>query len=532
MKNFRSMFLCHAHVHRAHRRFFHALLAAFAFSVSGGPMSTVQAETFSVTLGGENGWTALASSEGLTETTGRFALPALGLTPSGDFEGRNRTRENDELYLSFDTPEFQDATERYRVMSSNLRFSTPELARQGTGAALCNTTGEGLVLRGNPGAIFSERGEMPSFTIQFWLYPSVTETGGTVFSWRSSVLTRDVRTHPLLYQSIRAVFEKNRLVWEFSDIWMTESGTPLKVKLEPTAMLVPRQWSLHQVSYDSLAGTLEYRVNGLTEAVVYVTEDGSFRGTPAAAFIGNPADIDIASRYSGLIDEFTITREPLPEMTVSDTRTVSGRYPAEGGAFTSSPIDTGRGTSSLVSADISVIEPEGTESEFYVRGGDNFYTWTDESPEWIPLIDGKPTADVSGRYFQISGGLYPDGERKAGPLLTWISLHFERKNEPWPPLNIRGNAGDKKVTLSWNAPADSGTKGYVVYYGEGSGEYLSPSSPIDTGDALSCTISGLENGKMYYFCVASYGEAGKDFPGPSSPEICLRPLATRTGMGD
>ncbi len=484
------------------------------------------AENFSITLGGKNGWENILSSEGLTKTEGRFSWPALGIAPAGEVTGQN----SEELYISFDTPDFRDSTGNYRVLSSTIQFSAPGLVRQGTGAALCNTSGEGLSLRGNAGAFFSERGELPSFTISFWLYPAVTETGGTVFSWRSSVMPEDINGNSPLYQTIRAAFEKNRLVWEFSDMWITSSGAALKARLEPSRMIVPRKWSFHQVSYDSITGLLEYRVDGLTEAVTYITENRLPSGSPVTGLIGNPSDIDIASQYSGLIDELRINREPLPEVNIDTLRTLSGYYPATGGKFVTAPVDTGQGKSIFLSADISLIEPEGTGSEFYIRSGDNFYTWTEDYPQWIPIIDGKPSGKVSGRYFQISGGLYPDSSRQETPVLTWISLNFERENAPWPPLNVRGYEGNKTVKLSWNAPADSDIKGYLVYYGEGSGEYLSPASPIDAGNSLSCVIQGLENGKMYYFCVASYGAAGKDFPGPCSPEICLRPLAIKNDI--
>ena len=514
MENFRRM------------KYLRALLVLLIFSPPTGGSIIHGAENFSITLGGEHGWENISSSEGLVETEGRFAWPGLGIAPSGE----TGEHEGGELYISFDSPDFQDSTGNYTTLFSNLRFSSGNFVRQGTGAALCNTTGEGLSLQGNPGAVFSERGELPSFTISFWLYPSVTETGGTIFSWRSSVMPENTKSANPLYQTIQASFEKNRLVWEFSDMWISDTGTALKARLEPSGIIIPRKWSLHQVSYDSVSGLLEYRINGLTEAAAYITENRRPDGSPVTGLIGNPSNIDIASRYSGLIDEFKITREPLPEVSIDTLRTISGYYPASGGKFITEPADTGPGRSRLVSADISIIEPEGTESEFYVRSGDNFYTWTEDSPEWVPIADGKPASKLSGRYFQISGGLYPDSSRRKTPVLTWISLKFERENAPWPPLNVKGYEGNGAVKLSWNAPADSDIKGYLVYYGEGTGEYLSPGSPVDAGNNLSYIVSGLENGKMYYFCVASYGSAGKDSPGPCSPEICLRPLAVKNNI--
>lgn len=481
------------------------------------------AEKFSLTVGGEQGWSMLEETGALQETEGRFSLPALAIAPRGETSGQG----NGELYLPFDTPDIRDAAGKYDVLYAHVRLSAPEQARQGTGAALCNTTGEGILLRGNGGALFSAQEELPSFTVSFWLYPSSTETGGQIFSWRSSVIPEEGEGLPV-YQSIRAGFERNRLVWEFSNLWITQDGRALGARLEPVSLTVPGRWSFYQISYDAYAGVLEYRINGRTEAIVNPAAGGG----SAIGFVGNPSNVEIVPQYAGLLDEFRIARQALPAVRLEDLQAVSGRYPAAGGTFRTKPLDTGKGTARLLSADISLLAPEGTDSEFFVRGGDNFHTWTADSPQWVPLVNGKPAAEITGRYMQISGGLYPDSAREKTPLLTWISLHLEKENSPWPPLNVRGTAGNGKVKISWNAPADRAVNGYLVYYGEAAGEYLSAGSPADAGNSLSCVISGLENGKMYYFSVASYGEAGPDFPGNGSPEISLRPLAAKSWEGD
>ncbi len=487
-----------------------------------GLSSAFPAERFSITVGGENGWGTLESATALQETQGRFALPALGIAPGLGAQAQADT----DLYLSFDSPNFLDEAGNYSVPASRSFFSGSGMARQGAGAAIFNTDGEGITLRGNASAMFAQRGELPSFTISFWLYPSSTENGSTVFLWRSSIVPEGGQAP--IYQGIKAAFEKNRLVWDFSNMWVSELGEPLQARLVPDRITVPGKWSFHQVSYDADSGFLEYRIDGLTEAAVYVArEAGISRRNAVTGFIGGKSDLEIAPKYSGLMDEFRIDRQPLADVSVEGLREVAGFYPAAGGKFTTAPIDAGWGASRLLSVDISVIEPEGTESEFYVRGGDNFHEWTEDSPRWVPLINGRPSEEISGQYFQIAGGLYPDGSRSKTPLLTWISLNLEKDNAPWPPLKVRGEAGNGSVRLSWSPPADSGAKGYLVYYGEGQGEYLSQGSPVDAGNSLSCVISGLENGKMYYFAVASYGDSGSLFPGSYSPEIALRPLATK-----
>ena len=499
-----------------------AFAALCALLLGGGVSGAFAAERVSIKVGGEGGWDTLESATAIQETEGRFSLPALGIAPGIASDAGAIT----DLYLSFDESDFADEAGNYTLEPSPSFFADHKLARQGEGAAIFNTKGSGLVLHGGEDALFAQGGPLPSFTISFWLYPKSVKTGSAVFVWRSSIVPESGQNP--IYQSILAKFDHNRLVWDFSGLWFDAQGKPLSAKLESDRVTIPKKWSFHQVSYDAETGYLEYRINGRTEASLYAGKDEqSARVLIAQGFIGAQADIEIAPKYSGLMDEFRIERRPLSQVTVEGLRELAGFYPAAGGKFVSKPIDAGEGFSRLLSADISVIEPEGTESEFYVRAGDNCYEWSENSPAWVPLVNGKPTEEVSGQYFQVAGGLYPDGARSKTPLLTWISLNIEKENAPWPPLKVRGEAGSESVKISWRPPADSDVKGYLVYYGEGEGEYLSQGSPVDAGSSLSCVISGLENGKMYYFAVASYGEAGAGYPGAFSPEVAVRPLVTK-----
>lgn len=69
-----------------------------------------------------------------------------------------------------------------------------------------------------------------------------------------------------------------------------------------------------------------------------------------------------------------------------------------------------------------------------------------------------------------------------------------------PPTGVSARPGDTSVTLSWSAA--SGSASYSVYQGDhAAGEAI---GPIATGvTATSLTITGLTNGKTYYFQVAS-----------------------------
>ena len=76
---------------------------------------------------------------------------------------------------------------------------------------------------------------------------------------------------------------------------------------------------------------------------------------------------------------------------------------------------------------------------------------------------------------------------------------------------------------------DDTAGGYYLYYGTRPGEYLGRmaiegESPINVGNTSSYTITGLENGKIYYFAVASWSALDDRITGPLSKEVFARPL--------
>ena len=92
------------------------------------------------------------------------------------------------------------------------------------------------------------------------------------------------------------------------------------------------------------------------------------------------------------------------------------------------------------------------------------------------------------------------------------------------PLAVR-HADAASVTLAWDPNNEPDLAGYRLYYGKASGTYK---SVIDVGNQTTYTISGLEDGKTYYFAVTAYDEFGKSdfsselrYPEPFSMTISL-----------
>ncbi|SEA45534.1 Fibronectin type III domain-containing protein [Desulfuromusa kysingii] len=78
-------------------------------------------------------------------------------------------------------------------------------------------------------------------------------------------------------------------------------------------------------------------------------------------------------------------------------------------------------------------------------------------------------------------------------------------------VNSLSFAFGQDITLSWDPSPTAGVDGYKVYYKhgdmilpfDGSGAQEGP-SPVDVGDTLSTTLTGLNDGVTYYFSVTAY----------------------------
>ena len=76
------------------------------------------------------------------------------------------------------------------------------------------------------------------------------------------------------------------------------------------------------------------------------------------------------------------------------------------------------------------------------------------------------------------------------PVMLGIMLFF---------YTVYAQAG--QVTLAWNANTDPTLGGYRLYYGQASGNYT---ANVDVGKRTSYTLTGLTDGKTYYFAAKAY----------------------------
>ena len=100
---------------------------------------------------------------------------------------------------------------------------------------------------------------------------------------------------------------------------------------------------------------------------------------------------------------------------------------------------------------------------------------------------------------------------------------------PGAPRDVKVTAGNGKVTVSWTAPGWNGGRavtGYYVFLGSTTGGQSSTpvnSSPI-AANATSYSVTGLTNGKRYFFVVKAANSIGRSV---ASNEESTTPKATK-----
>lgn len=476
--------------------------------------SLVFADERVITLGGKSGWSRIQKMDGVTMGSGRYGYDCIQLDTNN-----RKVKDATDLLLDFEDSNFGDVSGNYMVRSNSLQYSPS--AKMGKGSALSRGNG-GIRLSGGRNTIFGRSGLTDSFIIEFWLNPSVADSGEVVLSWRSS---RTENNWPL-YQMISSSFNNNKLCWEFTNIFSGYKKDGGEITLTSYRTVVPNVWAHHSVSFDQDTGLLEYRIDGRLEDMCYVTTNGRETGGAIySPYLGVVADLEICPSFTGRIDDFHIQRSA-ESKSASSLRYDS--YKGTGGRFVTEPILVSR-CAKLNKIDAIVNEPAQTDVVMYVRSGDNYFEWNDEEPAWIPIQNHQDIENVTGLYFQVAVDLYPDGSGSKTPSVTQLDLHCTEHLSPLPPFTLVAEPGNGQVTLTWSYSVDDDAGGYYVYYGERPGEYLGREayqgdSPINVGNVAKVTLKGLKNGKIYYFAVATYSKLDDRIIGVFSKEVYARPL--------
>lgn len=89
------------------------------------------------------------------------------------------------------------------------------------------------------------------------------------------------------------------------------------------------------------------------------------------------------------------------------------------------------------------------------------------------------------------------------------------------------NAFAATVDLAWDPNTEPELAGYKIYWGSSSGNYTSSK---DVGQTTTCTISGVEEGKTYYFAATAYDDQNNE-SGYSNQVTFTVPMSDSDGDG-
>ena len=471
-------------------------------------------------LGGKTGGNNLLSSKNTKIQSAKFGYGAMGLVSAPA-----KFSEMTDMYLSFDFSEPVEETGSYTLLSYTTIRSSAKAAKFGEGAALYSTQSkeDGVKLRPGKDSFFAGSSPVHSFTIEFWLKPQIIESGSVILKWWSSLSNKK----DTMFQNIIAAVSGSKIEWSFLNIWQDKDNKGLDIKLSGYSNLVPEIWSHHLVTYNEDTGLLEYRVNGKVEAVTYLTDTRKENRQVLFSMLGTEADVTIGSKYSGLIDEFRITKLFSEQGMPWQISALFEKFAPEGGRIETNLIDTNGNKSAVKMLRAVLDKPDQTDVEFFIRASNNPFNWNNNYPEWKSVRANEKIKNIEGRYFQLACAIYPDAAGLKSPLVHSISLEYEKDNPPLPPAKVIAKPANGAVMLSWSPSVNFDVKGYLVYFGEQRGEYFAAGSPIDVGNTINFKIEGLKNGKIYFFAVAAYDEENGGHPGDLSQEVWARPLQSK-----
>ncbi len=208
-----------------------------------------------------------------------------------------------------------------------------------------------------------------------------------------------------------------------------------------------------------------------------------------------------------------------------------GRYRDTTGTAVSRVLDLGFSSTRILRIEAVATSPADASIEYFYQISD---TW-DGRPllgsdtSWIAFAPpGDFKSPVQGRFIQLRVELYPDGTRTQSPRVSDLTVVYQPNLPPAFPAGLKASPGNGSVTLSWQAVNDIDVKGYSVYYGTAPHNYLGTGaaegdSPVDAGSATSLKITGLENGRLYYFSVVAYDTSQPPQRSDFAAEVSARP---------
>ena len=447
-----------------------------------------------IVLGREDNWGAFIKTEGLVKKTGRFGFENMVLKDS-----EYSTLPETDLLLHFNQLPLREETTNYQISSANISLNS-DYALFGSSCAVF-LPGRGISLKPTDTSLFRAKAFPTDFTVEFWLYPSALGEGEVIFAWHGFRRNRG----QLYPQRLECRIEKRMLVWRLENIFGEPWLKPYQVELKGLDRLAPREWHHHLLRFSCESGLLEYCIDNRPAATRYSSPSGRDEAVLYLPFLGEAENtiLELGYSLSGFLDEFRISKEFI-------TQPILKKYEAARGKALSRVFDLGYSGSIISRIEAAWDRPATTEISFYLRTADLYTTREELKAPWIPFVPGTAFKDrIKGRYLQLLIEFYPDGEKLHSPRLAELKICYEPDYPPISPRGLKAVAGNGKVSLSWQAVTEDDVKGYYVFYGDKPLNYhgtdaLEGRSPIDVGLKTSFDLTGLKNGKLYYFSLAAY----------------------------
>ena len=464
-------------------------------------------------FGAEDAWRDLAVYRGITNREGFRGFFDLVLSDK-EYVYDYST----ELLIHFNgAPEDYG---KYRLERGSLE-TTGRVANRGGGSGAFDGRKDVLVLAPRRDAQFTSGNPLSDFTIEFWLFPLALSEGETVF-----LLTGKRRQgDSIMTQEIRCSLKRQRMELRLENIFFSPEGKTKTFVLTGNRILIPRQWNHYALRFDSSTGLLEFLINGITESITYASESGREEASSFLPVLGSeaPPELKIGEGYTGFMDELRVSSVFRDDFYLD-------RFDPRGGTVISRIIDLGQTDTRLLGVKPREEVPGNTAVYYYVRLSNEKTHPFDLPGQWIPLGSVLLTQEpLRGRYLQFRADLFPDGTRSVTPRLSEIDIVFERDFPPLPPAGLQAEAGNGRVTLTWRTLPEAKVEGYLLYYGDRPGVYFGTDakegvSPIDVGRVTSITLTGLENGKLYFFTLVAYDSAVPRRTSAFSRELSARPI--------
>ncbi len=409
-----------------------------------------------------------------------------------------------DLLVHFNDKSFSDSANNYVVNQHYANVS--DIEKKVGNASAYFFKDRGITFSSNGESMFSPGRILGDFTIEFWIYPSKISEHSTVFSWKG-VNKVDER---FIAQKIKCNFEGRQVVWNFENFFTPDDFSEYTLKLTGKSKLIPNKWSHHLIRYNSHTGLLEYLLNGIPEDIKFSTLSKNEESTIFSPYIGSfsKSEIFIGEDFRGFVDELRISESFIEQPELSKYK--------KSGSFESPVIDING--EEIILENITFLDAQQVETTiiYDYRISSIPFLGDNDIIEWSSIDSITPS--TTGRYLQIRGDFFSNGNKTVSPSLQNINILWDKIPKPPAPILITATPEKNSIKLQWAPVKHYQIDGYYIYFGSESNKYQ---EIVDVGKNTNYTIDNLISKNIYYFSLKAYNNKG--YKSNFSKEIFCRP---------